>query len=524
MFDKVHKKIVFYPCKWYWLMLIGRKTMLNKKRLLSATLAVITACTVLPSVNALACTTVLVGKKATVNGATIIARNEDVSTNNPKYVVTHEAKKNKIGEKFVSKANKFTMELPIDKCKYTSTPEWTDEYGVFEESGTNEYGVAMSATESTMYNKKIKKLDPLVKNGISEEAMVTVVLPYIKSAREGVKYLGDIVTKYGSAECNGIAFSDVNEIWYMEIVSGHHWVAQRIPDNKYAVIANQSSIREVDLKDTKNFMADDNLKNFVKKNKLVKKGKKLNIRNVFGTNSKEDKTYNIPRVWDGQRILTPSKKGKYDITSKKIPFLNKADKKVSVEDVRKVLSSHFNGTKYDTYKKAKDNFRPINVQRTVESHIIEWRQNMPVEISGIHYIALGTAEQSVYVPFYNGITSTIDEYRTGESDKPTDKSAYWIFKMTDVLSTPYYDAYMKKFVNPSHKKIYKALNKNIAESDKKAMEIYNKNKNDKRALSKYLTEETNKNCNYTLNKVKELNKKMITKSTDARSIKHNKNL
>lgn len=38
--------------------------------------------------------------------------------------------------------------------------------------------------------------------------MTTLVLPYIHSAREGVKYLGDLIAKYGFAEGNGVQFSD----------------------------------------------------------------------------------------------------------------------------------------------------------------------------------------------------------------------------------------------------------------------------------------------------------------------------
>lgn len=56
----------------------------------------------------------------------------------------------------------------------------------------------MSATESTYANARVLAADPLVKDGIGEEAMITVTLPYIKSAREGVKRLGTIVATYGT--------------------------------------------------------------------------------------------------------------------------------------------------------------------------------------------------------------------------------------------------------------------------------------------------------------------------------------
>ena len=46
-----------------------------------------------------------------------------------------------------------------------------------------------------------------VKGGIGEEDIVCLVLPYIRSAREGVKRLGSLLEQYGTYEMNGIAFS-----------------------------------------------------------------------------------------------------------------------------------------------------------------------------------------------------------------------------------------------------------------------------------------------------------------------------
>ena len=49
--------------------------------------------------------------------------------------------------------------------------------------------------------------------------------------------------------------------------------------------------------------------------------------------------YNRPRMWDGQRILTPSKKP--SITKKSYTLFLKPDKKVSPAKVGQVLSSEF---------------------------------------------------------------------------------------------------------------------------------------------------------------------------------------
>ena len=61
--------------------------------------------------------------------------------------------------------------------------------------------------------------------------MLTIGLPYIHSAREGVLRLGALLEQYGTYEMNGIGFQDLDEIWWLESVGGHHWMAKRVPDD-----------------------------------------------------------------------------------------------------------------------------------------------------------------------------------------------------------------------------------------------------------------------------------------------------
>ena len=81
--------------------------------------------------------------------------------------------------------------------------------------------------------------------------------------RDGRRYLGKLIAKYGSPEGNGVIFSDKDDVWYMEIVTGHHWVAQRIPDDSYAVAANQVAIQQVDFNNPDNFMWSEGIQEFV---------------------------------------------------------------------------------------------------------------------------------------------------------------------------------------------------------------------------------------------------------------------
>ncbi len=40
---------------------------------------------------------------------------------------------------------------------------------------------------------------------------------------------------------NGIAFQDVDEIWWLETIGGHHWIARKVPDDVYVVMPNDAS-------------------------------------------------------------------------------------------------------------------------------------------------------------------------------------------------------------------------------------------------------------------------------------------
>ena len=49
--------------------------------------------------------------------------------------------------------------------------------------------------------------------------MVDLVLPRVKTAREGIELVAKVLDEKGSAEGNIIVVADKNELWYMEILS-----------------------------------------------------------------------------------------------------------------------------------------------------------------------------------------------------------------------------------------------------------------------------------------------------------------
>lgn len=386
------------------------------------------------------CTTVIVGKHASINNSTMIARNCDAEIVDVpiKWVVVPAKNEKQTFHSYVSGAN---IPLPDHALRYQMAPFVNyKKHGQFGECGINSANVAMSATESIYGNPQVLALDPLVKTGIGEDALLSVVLPFIHSAREGVTYLGKLIEKYGSHEGNGVIFSDKDEVWYMEIPTGHYWVASKLDDNKVAVIANQVSQQEIDFDDTSRFLGAPEIQKFVKENNLNPDPDTFNFRKIFGTSNARDRVYNTPRVWFGQNYL-----GHLDINpnSNDLDFSFKPNRKLKREDVAYVLSSHYNETPYDplainTPKNDRTKFRPISMARCAESHILEIRNNIPEEYAGIAWFNSAPTAFNPYVPFYSNANDTAIAYKN-TSLTYNSQQAYWLSRTIAALIQPSYN-------------------------------------------------------------------------------------
>ncbi|MFX3616575.1 MAG: C69 family dipeptidase [Sporolactobacillus sp.] len=416
------------------------------------------------------CTSFLAGKKATLDGSTLIGRNEDnYVVLAPQRLAVHAHQELDHEETYHSHHNDFTIDLPKIRYRYTSTPDAVDDYDTYEGSGINEKNVAMSATESIYANARVLGYDPLnLETGIAEESMVTVVLPYIQSAREGVLRLGKIVETHGAAESNGMLFADKDEVWYMEIATGHLWAAQRIPDDCYAVVANQMAIQEIEPEDKDHFLVAPGLVDFIENHHLNTGFSTLNFRNILGTQNEFDHHYNTPRVWYGQKYLNPEVE--QDPISNTLPFLRKANRKIGPEDVQFVLSSHYQETPYDPLgngsKEERTRFRAVSLNRTQNSHILQIRPDVPAEIAGMHWVAFGTNVFSPYVPFYTHINRIPESYAV-TPEKMSMKSAYWLHRIISVIAEPHFRMFQKP-VNDFKDQVHSLSLNNLAETDEKA--------------------------------------------------------
>ena len=420
------------------------------------------------------CTTILVGKKASYDGSTMIARNDDSGAGHytsKKFVVIHPEEQ---ARTYKTEISHLTIELPDNPMRYTAVPNAEKGEGVWAASGVNAAQVGMTATETITSNPRVLGADPIVvyqpaedgkeevPGGIGEEDLVYIVLPYIKSAREGVKRLGSLLEQYGTYEMNGIAFQDHDEIWWLETIGGHHWIARRVPDDCYAAIPNQLGIDLLDIDDAmsecRNNMCSADLADFIEANHLDRAmpdpefanhtAQHINPRTVFGTATPKDAIYNTPRAWYMQRHLNPSDDwdspaAQYRPDSQDMPWAREPESKVTIEDVAFLMGSHFQGTPFDPYgttgtAESRHRYRPIGVNRTGQMVCMQIRPYAPAAYRSIMWVSYGSGAFTTPAPFYANVTDTPAYLRDTDGENASTNSLYWTNRILAVMADAHY--------------------------------------------------------------------------------------
>lgn len=407
------------------------------------------------------CTTLLAGKKATNDGSTMIARTDDGFFDEKKLVVVTPDKQPK---KYKCVISHLKIDLPDNPMRYTSCPSVDKKNGIWAATGINAANVGMTATETITTNPRVLAADPLVKyekktktekekiGGIGEEDFVVIVLPYIHSAREGVIRTGELLEKYGTYESNGLAFNDENEVWWLETIGGHHWIACRVKDDEVVVAPNQFGLDNFDFEDAygdkKNYMCSADLKDFVEKNNLnLNQEEPFNPRFAFGSRTDSDHIYNTPRAWFMGRYLTPfshkwdGEDAEFTPESDNIPWSFVPDKKITIEDFKYILSSYYQGTPYNPYSQhaseKKGMYRPIGISRTGVTSVCQIRSNVPDEIKGVEWLTFGSNAFNAIVPLYANVDKVPAYFSNVTLDVSTE-NFYWGSRLVGVIADAHY--------------------------------------------------------------------------------------
>lgn len=327
------------------------------------------------------------------------------------------------------------------------------------------------------------------------EELARIALERCATAREAITLMGELVKTYGygdSGECLTIA--DKNEVWIFEIFGegpkkiGGVWAAVRIPDDEIAVSANICRISKLDLNDKDHYMASDNVFDVARKLKLWDGKEEFCFWKAYsgGNYYKEVKNYSV-REFFIMNALAPSKHLSDQVEN--LPLSIKPDKKVSVEDVMRLLGSYYEGTDKNLSNrhqipnpKRKDksgkivenepdsivspfsnpwmrpdeinmyyamgdsvmkNIRTVSVPWCAYSTVIQLRSWLPDEVGGVAWVALDNPGESPRFPIFCGNTKLPKMIETCGQHVDRDDAALWHYRKANRLATVRWGTYRK---------------------------------------------------------------------------------
>ena len=420
-----------------------------------------------------ACCGFIIGRQLTKDGTTLFGRTEDYpyypngGKHNKNYVVV-DAKNYKEGDQLEDESNGFTYPHAASEMKYTATYDSArgdGSNGAFGEHGFNEAGVSMTSTVTAIPNKKVLKTDPLTENGIPEAAMLDVVLPRVKSAREGVEFLAKVIEEKGSAEGNVVVFADQNETWYMEILSGHQYVAVKVPEDKYAVFANTYYLGHVDLNDTENVIASKDVEKVAKESGNYKTDKDGNFHIAKSYGPEKYAEGDRSRTYAGITLLDPDSKVTYEDDEYEL-FRSPTDpnKKYTLEDafaLQRNRFEHLNGRfvpddqigvkkqgddgSNDTVRKDQYKYALGN-ENVIDAHVYQINPNLPKSFGGTVWLGMGPSRNTPYVPFYGNVKDTYEAFKP-QTATYDPNSWYWTVWHIDQMAINNQDLFGKSIQN-----------------------------------------------------------------------------
>ena len=420
-----------------------------------------------------ACCGFIIGRQLTKDGTTLFGRTEDYpyypngGKHNKNYVVV-DAKNYKEGDQLEDESNGFTYPHAASEMKYTATYDSArgdGSNGAFGEHGFNEAGVSMTSTVTAIPNKKVLKTDPLTENGIPEAAMLDVVLPRVKSAREGVEFLAKVIEEKGSAEGNVVVFADQKETWYMEILSGHQYVAVKVPEDKYAVFANTYYLGHVDLNDKENVIASKDVEKVAKESGNYKTDKDGNFHIAKSYGPEKYAEGDRSRTYAGITLLDPNSKVTYEDDEYEL-FRSPTDpnKKFTLEDafaLQRNRFEHLNGRfvpddqigvkkqgddgSNDTVRKDQYKYALGN-ENVIDAHVYQIDPNLPKSFGGTLWLGMGPSRNTPYVPFYGNVKDTYKAFKP-QTATYDPNSWYWTVWHIDQMAINNQDLFGKSIQN-----------------------------------------------------------------------------
>jgi dipeptidase len=518
-----------------------------------------------------ACTDIIVGKDASVDGSVITSHTGCCPECRVHIVPAQTFKRGDVAPVYYGLQD---VKKPLKEygkvLGYIPQVEKTYAYFHTGYPQMNEHQLAIG--ESTLSQRDELKVD--ISSGkqiMTIEQAQLFALQRCKTARDAIDLITTLVEKYGflpscGPQSEGLCIADPDEAWVLEVFSvgsewepesgelGAIWAAQRVPDDHIAIVPNWSIIKEIDLNNTDYFRASKNYMQVAIDYGWYdpSSGKPFVWQEVYSPIPREwalsrfwlfFSTY-APSYeqWPNKKLITPF--SSYDAYHQYLediaiyPFSVKPDKKLSVQDVIAFQRSVYEGTIYDMtadtdwlvldgrggYKKSPLT-TPFPTRDMRELLDITWRRMvsrggygmvaqlrgwLPAAIGGIYWFYVDNQYTSTYVPIYAGTQEIASSYKTYDPDKFSDDSARWAVDFVDnLLYLRWQEAIkdLKKVRDPLEASFFE----NLESIDKEALALY---KTDPDKAKGFLTKYTWRSMEKTVKMYRELRAHLISKYTN----------
>ena len=440
-----------------------------------------------------ACTSLLAGRKATVDGSTLITYAADSHTLYGALSFTPAADHPK-GSKI--EIRDCDTNKPLGKI-----PQVEHTYKVV--GFMNEH--QLSITESTFGGRpELVDTTGIIDYG----SLMQLALQRARTAREAITVMTDLVKKYGyysSGESFSIA--DPEEVWILEMIGkgsaskGAVWVAVRIPDDCIAAHANHSRIHRFPLDDPENCLYSPDVISFAREQKyFAGLNRDFSFSAAYAPAGFEELRACEARVWSFYNRYDSTMVSYlpyiYGESSTPLPLYIKPDRKLSVQDMKDAMRDHFEGTPFDMTQdagagpfKAPYRFRPmtfevdsqeyineraIATQQTGFSLVAQQREWLPAALGGVLWFGVDDANTSVYVPIYVGALTEVPLcFREGNGSlyKVSWTSAFWVYNWVANMAYARYDQ-MIEDIRPLQRQIETAFNEQQPKLEQGVLEIF----------------------------------------------------
>ena len=338
------------------------------------------------------CTYFVAGKDATADGSVLMGYNNDWDARNALVVRVVPAAPDGSTYRYVRIVTALEGETP--------------------EGGLNEHQLGFLFGAATTVKQEVSDADPFLDSGYGAE-LWDMILQKSRTAREAIDMLEQMANTKGFSDwaAGSMAVADPNEAWDIELLGGHHWVAERIPDNAYLVQPNVLRLKQIDLSKRNKFRGSPDLVQFAISLGIYDPSQgPFDLASVYNEPDDLTEYYNTNRMWRVMTKFNPSMALDPTMPYDTRPLFVVPEHKLMRFDFMAINRDHYEHSALDeTLDYAlmdphNQDDRPICYHDTDYAAVWQLRRWMPDAIGGVVWLAPSHPCSSTFVPFYAGIT------------------------------------------------------------------------------------------------------------------------